>query len=100
MIKTILITLLAGFTLLTATSCSKKNQKGEVIRNCTGDYMKINKDHYRVFNPIMLENFESGDQIEFSYTFDKPDQQTSADQGFICEMYFPYKDDIYITEVH
>ena len=89
--------LILGMILLVSFSCDKKTQKMEIVRDCTGTYLKKDgKDHY-VCNESILSSYNAGDKIKVQYDvltdcFGLINQPT-------CLLLHEYDDKIEITKI-
>ena len=85
------------FFLFLTVSCDKKTQKMEVVRDCTGTYLKKDgKDHY-VCNESKLSSYASGDKVKVQYDvlaecFGLIDQP-------VCLLFHEFEDKIEITKI-
>lgn len=52
---------------LVLSSCSKWSKKMEVIRDCTGLYLKKDTKEYKVCNESKLESIATGEKIKVDY---------------------------------
>ncbi len=89
--------LILGMILLVSFSCDKKTQKMEIVRDCSGTYLKKDgKDHY-VCNESKLSSYATGDKVKVQY-----DVLTECfgliDQP-ICLLYHEFEDKIEITKI-
>ncbi len=79
------ILILFSFFLL--ISCHKnKGEKVIVEKNCTGQYVQIDDDFYRVCNEELLCDIEDGTEIQVTIQY--IDECKSLDDDVVCYMYF------------
>lgn len=84
--------------LLFATSCKKtKNESVEIVRDCTGTYLRDGSKDYRVCNTSMTDAFEDSDRVVAS--FKKIDSCPEQDGLIFCELYHEYKSWIEVSEI-
>lgn len=58
------INLLLGILILLAVSCAKIDKReAEVVKNCTGVYLRYDKKSYAVCNEEMLSDYNAGDRV-------------------------------------
>ncbi|OFZ66322.1 MAG: hypothetical protein A3D92_07885 [Bacteroidetes bacterium RIFCSPHIGHO2_02_FULL_44_7] len=96
--KIVRVLLLAGL-LVTASSCNKDIQKMEVIKDCTGVYVRDkNGQDRKVCNAEILDGIATGTKIKISY--DKMEQCFGLIDGNTCEMAHLYVGVLEITEIH
>ena len=83
--------------LFTTVSCDKKTQKMEIVRDCTGTYLKKDgKDHY-VCNESILSSYSAGDKIKVQY--DILTECFGLIDSPVCLLFHEYEDKIEITKV-
>lgn len=70
--------------------------KGEIERNCTGVYLKIEDTFLRICNTASVVAYADGALVKASYT---DADQCSADGDIVCAMYFPNDGRIDIKKV-
>lgn len=91
--KTVLI-FLFGFIIL--LSCNKANdEKVTVIRDCTGTYLRISENEYKVCNPEKIKNYIHGTTIVASYRI----TSNCKENSFACHMVHPFEDYVKINRV-
>lgn len=77
-------------------SCNKENDKKvTVIRDCTGTYLQINNNEYKVCNPEKIKNYIHGTTIVASYRI----TSNCKENSFACQLYHPFKDYVKINRV-
>lgn len=60
--------LLLLFLVLGATSCNSEKQKMEVVKDCTGVYLRSKSGlDYKVCNESMLDNYAAGTKLKVTY---------------------------------
>ncbi len=86
-------------TLFTAFSCTKENfNKVMVVKDCTGNYLKVNGKDYRVCNIEQLDGYANGDTIHAKYKALKECSGTAVEVP-VCMMYHPYEGWIQIIQI-
>ena len=76
--------------------CSKSVfQEMEIVRNCTGIYLKKSHKEYRVCNNQDIEGYSDGELIKVTF---EP-ISVCSEGGFYCEMAYDYEEDINLLEV-
>lgn len=86
---------IALLILISAQACKKKhNREVRVFRNCTGTYVVQGADYYRVCNKSLLDSYSDGSRIIVDFKIIK-----QCDNFAICDLGFPYKDEVELTEV-
>lgn len=78
-------------------SCQKSEKNMEVIKDCTGSYLRDNGKDYKVCNIEMLENYESGQDVTVAYAHLSSCE--ALDTVIVCELYHPYEGWIKIKEI-
>jgi SH3-like domain-containing protein len=88
--------ILAIFLIFIATACSKVNNKDmTVIKDCTGSYLRFNGNDYHICNIEIVENFDSGTEVEAS--FKKIDE---CDNNWaVCQMIHDNEGWINVTKI-
>ena len=63
------INLICSFVLLTfvSVSCNKDKIEVEVIKDCTGVYLRANEVDSKVCNEYLLDSYPSGTKLEVNY---------------------------------
>ena len=61
--------LICSFVLLTfvSTSCNKDKVEVEVIKDCTGVYLRANGSDSKVCNEYLLDSYASGTKLKVNY---------------------------------
>ncbi len=80
------------------SACDKTKVKMEVIKDCTGVYLRSNGVDHMVCNKDMLTDFESGTKIKVS--FEKVGECYGLQDEVVCMMYHEYQDKIEVTKVY
>ena len=78
--------------LFILSSCSKKYEQAEVIKNCTGSFLKIGMKTYKVCNEYELDQYSHGTTISARYERKKDDCGEPA----ACYLNFPFDDKIHV----
>ncbi len=79
------------------SSCNKDVYKMEVVRDCTGVYLRENgTDHY-VCNSSVLSSFATGDKIKVQY--DVLVECFGLIESSVCMLYHEYQDKIEVTSI-
>ena len=65
--RNIRVLLMLTIVLAIGSSCSKLSKKMEVVRDCTGVYLKKDKKEYKVCNESKIENIATGEKIKVDY---------------------------------
>lgn len=86
---------ISSFTVL-LSGCSKKHADAEVVKDCTGTYLRIGKKDFLVCNYDLLSTFKIGEMIEVD--FHKESDCTSF--PFSCELYHPYETTVIIDKIY
>lgn len=69
----------------TSIFCSKVNDKKmTVIKDCTGSYLRYDGKDYHVCNVEVVENYDSGMEVEASF---KKINECSVGNATVCDMY-------------
>lgn len=104
--------ILVPFSLATFLSCSttktthgetkkmakSSQQKVEVIKDCTGMYLRVEGKDWQVCNEVMLKDYKSGDHI--TATFAKTETCPEFDgERAVCMMYHPKEGMIRISKI-
>lgn len=89
----ILILALAPFVL---TNCSKIYSDATVVRNCTGEYLKMGKKHFLVENKEILSGIDTGSSIDVKY---ERVLEPEPSNEIICLLYFEFEGVIRVTEL-
>ena len=77
------------FLLLTLFSCKKENhQNVQVIRNCTGTYLRWDGKDYHVCNLEKVAGFADDASIRATFKKIKTCNGSAMDQ-FVCDMLYP-----------
>lgn len=84
-----IVTILAGCLL--TTSCKKdRNIEANILIDCTGTYLRINKKDYKVCNLEMTNKYTQGETVKV--TFKKiVNCSGSANLQSVCELYHPFE---------
>lgn len=88
--------LILSLVLFSFTACKKNSNKAIVDKDCTGSYLTIKDNDYRVCNAEILDSYQDGDELKVTY---KKVNNCEADTGIYCELYHPYKSHIEILEI-
>lgn len=80
-----------------ASSCSKWSKKMEVIRDCTGVYLKLDSKEYKVCNESKLDNVATGEKIKVDY--DVLTECFGLIEQPVCMMYHEYEDLIEVVRI-
>ena len=92
--KTITLSLVSLFVLF---SCSKKEANATVIKDCTGDYIRIDSKDYIICNDEMVVNFENETKVNVEY--DKVDQCDRPSDA-VCLMLHLSEGTIKLTKIN
>lgn len=94
--QALMLVFLSGFLM---SACNKDIEKMEVIKDCTGVYLRDSQGQDRkVCNDEMLEGYATGSKIKVSY--DKLEQCFGILEPVTCEMAHSYVGVLEITEIH
>ena len=77
------------------SSCKKNAEGAEVIRDCTGTYLRIDNEDYKVCNSEILNDYTEGASVSVKYK----KVQNCEDEGAVCMLYHSYFASIEISEV-
>lgn len=78
-------------------SCQKKNNKSaEIVRDCTGTYLRIDTKDYLVCNDEITATYPENGRVIATF---KIVDECSQDDGIVCELYHPYEEKIEITKI-
>ncbi len=93
---TFLIILLCCLSLM---ACNKeKNQKAQIVIDCTGIYLRLDGLDYHVCNLDKVSSFSDGESVTVTYR--KLSQcNGSAQSAFVCEMLHANEGWIEVTEI-
>lgn len=83
-------------TLVIAACGTKSNTEMEVIRDCTGTYLRNNDKDYHVCNVTTLEDKSEGEMVVVSYTHL---EQCTEGPDIVCELYHKNEGWIEVTAV-
>ncbi len=84
-------------SLAILSSCERvSGVKGEIVKNCTGSYLKIEDTNLRICNSKLVADLPDGSLVKASY---KEPKICKADEEIVCMMYYEYDADIEITKV-
>lgn len=99
--------LLTGFILsaLLSTGCNKKTDPPcpvnggysgpvQVIKNCTGTYIRYLGKDYRVCNDELLRYYADGSHATVTFS---PAGDCSNGDRYLCNMYYYYEETVSIT---
>jgi hypothetical protein len=76
--------------LIFLISCTKnKFNQAEVVKNCTGNYLKMNNKIYAACNADELDKYSNGTTISVKYKKIKECSHESQNQ-YVCFMAFNY----------
>ncbi|MCI5059378.1 MAG: hypothetical protein MRY83_24915 [Flavobacteriales bacterium] len=82
---------------LTFGACKKeKNVSSEVIRDCTGTYLRLDEKDYKVCNIDILEGYES--ETNIIATFKKTNNCDDPEVA-VCLLYHPFEHYIKIQSI-
>ncbi len=81
--------------LVFATSCKKNVEGAEVIRDCTGTYLKIGNEDFKVYNIEILDDYPEGSTVNAHYK-KIPEFE---EEGAVCMLYHEYSASIEIYSV-
>lgn len=81
--------------LVFATSCKKNVEGAEVVRDCTGTYLRIENEDLKVCNSEILDGYLEGEKVNAKYK----KVQDCADEGAVCMLYHEYSASIEISNV-
>jgi hypothetical protein len=81
--------------LVLTTSCKKNLEGAEVVRDCTGTYLRIDDEDFKVCNDEILDDYTEGASVNVRYK----KVQDCEDDGAVCMLYHRYSASIEITEV-
>ncbi len=97
--KTRWVSVLLLSIVLLATGCNKDIFRMEVIKDCTGVYLRDEngQDRY-VCNEEMLEGYTTGTKLKISY--DKLEQCFGLLEPVTCETVHTHVGVIEVTEIH
>jgi len=93
-------TLFAGFLSIMFSSCTAVTDSlnpGLVVRDCTGTYVKFDKDDYFVCNPDILKEYKDGEKV--SVTFDNSADCPEIKYEVLCRLYHERKGMITVKTV-
>lgn len=85
------------FSILILSSCGKFSGNATVIRDCTGEYLRIDNRDYLICNPSKVNEYENGSSIEVKY--DMLDECVSDPYNAVCFMYHESHGAIQITSI-
>ena len=92
--KIFILTLLSLFFII--TSCSKiTSEEVEIVKDCTGSYLKFNNKDYHICNEEIVNGFNNGDIVEAS--FRRIDECNNT--GAICMMAHKNEGWIKVTKI-
>ena len=86
------ITLLLLLPLLIA--CEKEDEM-EVIKDCTGTYLRKNNKDFKVCNKEVLDEFDENVTVTVTYI----KLEDCNEEGFLCELYHEYEGFIEVKEI-
>lgn len=91
--------LITGICLLTTfTACNKEIVKVEILKDCTGSYIRLkNGQDLKVCNSESLDPYATGTKLKVSY--DKLEQCFGLVEEPICEMAHSFEGVIEITKI-
>lgn len=94
--KKINLTLL-GLTVLLSPACKKEKIKNvTIIKDCSGVYIQKNNEDYLVCNDDLLENYNTGDELNVTY---KKIDNCNFENKFFCMMVHAHEGVVEILEV-
>lgn len=70
----------------------------EVVKDCTGTYVKMGESDYKVCNVEKLDSYENGTAVLISYELMDSCDNPNLPPTF-CELYHPYEGWVNITEL-
>ncbi|WP_228410898.1 hypothetical protein [Chryseobacterium taklimakanense] len=89
---------MAGLALMTSCSVSNVKSTATVIKDCTGTYLRINKEDYQVCNADILKNHQQGSTV--SATYRKVQKCPELDGRIVCAMYHEKAGNIRIHSIN
>jgi transposase len=87
--------ILLSMVVLLLFSCEKSGKSVQVVRNCTGIYLRVNGKEYRVCNSEKLSEYPNGVSIKVSY---KHIKKCNSDD-IVCMMVYPNDGDIKVLQI-
>lgn len=89
-------TVLTSGIILALLGCGKNKNSAEVIRDCTGVYLRIDHQDYKVCNTESLESYSDGAKVKATY---KKVNSCANDTNVVCMMYHAYVNEIEVSKV-
>ena len=83
--------------LLAGCAAQQSYPTATVVKICSGSYLTIKGEDYKVCNRDMLENYTEGSTINVVYK--DLDKCTPPKDEYVCLLYHPHKGAIQILEV-
>ncbi|SFT53497.1 hypothetical protein SAMN05216474_1145 [Lishizhenia tianjinensis] len=84
------------FTLPFLFACSKQEDM-QLIKDCTGTYLRKNKKDLKVCNDEILTNYEENELITVVY---ERVEDCAPQQGFVCELYHEHEGYIVVESIY
>ncbi len=95
--KLVQLVFVFGMLLFVAGSCSKWTKKMEVVRDCTGVYLKKDSKDFKVCNESKLDAYETGTKITVDY--DVLAECFGLIEQPVCLMYHEYESRIEVVRI-
>ena len=95
--KTILLTI-SVISLFLFTSCDKEKKRVEIIKDCTGVYLREKKIDVKVCNTYLLDSYNTGDKIKVNY--DILGECFGLIEPITCTTSHPYQDLVEVTKIY
>ena len=84
-------------SLFLFNTCEKvAGVKGEIDKDCTGSYLRIEDTDLRICNSNSVKDYPSGTQVKVTYSNTESCKKSNE---IVCLMYREYDGDIYIKKI-
>jgi hypothetical protein len=85
-----------GIILLSASCSKEKDASAQVIRDCTGTYLRLDDKDYLVCNKEELDGFDNGSEV--IATFKKVKSCNDGDVA-VCMLYHHYEYEVEVKSI-
>lgn len=79
-------------------SCQKRNATAEVEHLCTGEYVVIRDNRFKVVNFQLIESYNDGATIRINYSLGKPSEPFEESHAY-CDKGENFKDFLTINKI-
>ena len=94
----ILILAISGLAFLSCKSVQNSSQKGTVVRDCTGTYLRVGENNdYLVCNSDALKEKKDGEKVSIVFVYTK--ECAERDGKIMCMMYHENKGMIRVKSI-